>query len=194
MARTDGGSGFDLNQFGQLSCVLSWSRRFSAGDQEGDHAMSQSRGTAGSSSDRSFARRLLGFADAVVEHGVDWVKDWHFAEEHRQYLAEIERTGQLTSFLETVGLTAEQLQACEVSPLAAAELMAGMMERLGIPAVDAAGNPLGLGDAGAHCRLCTNWRRCRRWLDHGVDAEEYREFCANAARFDRLRHLAAEAL
>ena len=135
----------------------------------------------------TFTRRMLAFADAVVLHGINWIRDWRYAEEHRHYLDELDRRGELEGLLEVTGATREQLKSSELSPLAAFELLHRMMRKLGIdPATADAPRPA-LSEAEWRCRMCPNWRQCRHWLDEAPADDKYRDFCSNAALLERLR-------
>ena len=134
-----------------------------------------------------FVRRLLALADSAARRGADWLKDRRFADEHDRLLDELEASGELETLVELTGATREQLRAAELSPLAAFELLHRMMDRLGIDASAAAGDVDALAEAQWRCRLCTNWRECRHWLDRAAADESYRDFCSNAVLLERLR-------
>ena len=105
---------------------------------------------------RSFAGRLLAFADAVILHGTNWVRDWDYAIRHREYLDELEESGQLDALLEVTGATREQLRASELSPLAAFELLHRMMRKLDIDPAETSAPAMA--EAQWRCRLCPSWR------------------------------------
>ncbi|MGQ9364706.1 DUF6455 family protein [Azospirillum sp. ST 5-10] len=69
------------------------------------------------------------------------------------------------------------------------DLMGAMIRRLDIDvaAVVAAGQTAWLSSAGLICVGCPAADRCRAWLTCGSVATAYREFCPNAAMFDRMR-------
>lgn len=103
-----------------------------------------------------------------------------------------------------------ELEQCEVSDLILADaglarsdigqlikghpeatrLFRAMSERLDIVA-EYRNDPGIQRDMERTCALCTNHKRCRRWLRHGA-REEYHAFCPNAPLLDLLRRRAAE--
>lgn len=72
-----------------------------------------------------------------------------------------------------------------------AGLMQGMMTRLGVDVEKAAFVALGtqLSNAARTCAFCRYAPECRAWLDRGGPGEDWRTFCPNASRFERLRTL-----
>jgi hypothetical protein len=134
-----------------------------------------------------FARHLLALADHAARRGADWLKDRRFAEEHARLLDELEEHGDFEALVELTGATREQLRASKLSPLAAFELFHRMVRRLGIDPAEVTNDAVAFTEAQWHCRLCTNWRACRRWLDADVPDQRYRDFCSNAALLERMR-------
>lgn len=69
-------------------------------------------------------------------------------------------------------------------------LMHRMMASLGIDIEKASHIALGtqLSSAARTCAFCRHARECQQWLDSGASGEDWRRFCPNAQRFDRLRH------
>jgi hypothetical protein len=139
--------------------------------------------------DQGIAHRLRLFSESLIRYAVDWIDEKRYIDAHRRYIEEIERNGDLGAFLERLDVTREQLHAFAISPLASAELLTRMLERIGIADEQI---PVARGKLVEQCRLCENWRLCRRWLDRGGQNEEYRTFCANADLFDRLRCVLSE--
>jgi hypothetical protein len=131
--------------------------------------------------------RSRAFAERLIRYATDWVDDRLFVDAHRRYIEELDRSGELGGLLEAVGLTRKQLQALEISPLASAELLAGMLEHLGIAGIDVRADPESSTTLELRCRACGTWRECRHWLEGGAQGDGYREFCPNAALLDRLR-------
>ena len=145
----------------------------------------------GKTDGRGIARRIWGLAREALRRGGEWAGDRRFAAEHARLLEEFERTGELETLMEVTGATRDQLQAAELSPLASLDLLHGMMQRLGIDISHAQHDALQ--QAQWHCRMCEEWRECRRWLDAGAADQRYRDFCGNAGLLDRLgERLAAE--
>lgn len=70
-------------------------------------------------------------------------------------------------------------------------LMCRMMDRLGIDMAASAAVACGtiLTRATRTCFFCRNSGQCRAWLDGGPRNFDYRSFCPNADRFERLPHL-----
>lgn len=70
-------------------------------------------------------------------------------------------------------------------------LMCRMMDRLGVDMAASAAVARGtiLTRATRTCFFCRNSAQCRAWLDSGRRNCEYRSFCPNAERFERLPHL-----
>lgn len=69
-------------------------------------------------------------------------------------------------------------------------LMHRMMDTLGVDIEKASHIALGtqLSRAARACAFCRHTSECRQWLDTGASGDDYRRFCPNAQRFDRLRH------
>ena len=72
---------------------------------------------------------------------------------------------------------------------ARADLMAGMVRRLGIdlPTVCTGGGAERYGMMARTCMMCSSARECRAWLDGAGGRDRYRDFCPNARSFDTLR-------
>jgi hypothetical protein len=109
-------------------------------------------------------------------------------------LDNLERTGELEALREVTGATREQLHTVELSPLAALELLHGMMQKLGLDPRQAATQADVISEAQWRCRLCKEWRQCRRWLRTDSVDERYHEFCGNAGPLDRLRESIAKRI
>ena len=122
---------------------------------------------------------------AMCERLLRWIDDHRYAERHREYLAELERGGELDGLLEVLDMTRDQLHAFELSPLASNELLLRMLDRIGLAEEELA--PSELSAARQICYGCESWRLCRRWLTDASAAAETREFCANAELFARIR-------
>jgi hypothetical protein len=145
------------------------------------HSQSNSHGL------ESFLQRLWTTAYAAFRKGNDWLNDRIYARDQAGLLDELEKTGDLEVLMEITGATREQLRATELSPLAALDLLHRMMERLGINPQEAATQADAMIKAQWRCRLCTEWRECRHWLDTDASDVCFRDFCANADLLERLR-------
>lgn len=134
--------------------------------------------------DQSIARRTRAFSERLIRYAVDWIDEKRYIDEHRRYIDEIDKSGELDSLLVELDVTRKQLNAFAISPLASAELLTRMIERIGFVdgQIPAATREL----AEQQCRLCENWKLCRRWLNRSEQNEEYRSFCLNTDLFDRL--------
>ena len=133
------------------------------------------------------ASRAVAFGENLIRYAAGWIDDRLYVETHRQYIEELERKGELPGLLEAVGLTRNQLRAFEISPLASAELLSGMLERIGLAGIDIRREATASEAPELRCRACGEWSQCRRWLESGAKDDGYREFCPNAALLDRLR-------
>ena len=131
--------------------------------------------------------RAVAFGESLIRYATGWIDDRMYVESHRQYIEDLEHNGELPGLLEAIGLTREQLQAFDISPLASAELLSGMMERIGLAGIDIRSEATASEAPELRCRACGEWRQCRRWLKSGATDDTYREFCPNAALLDRLR-------
>jgi hypothetical protein len=65
-------------------------------------------------------------------------------------------------------------------------LASRMAERLGLAAPDSPLVHAVLREATLGCLDCTEWRRCRQWLDGRLPDEDYRDFCPNEGLFSVL--------
>lgn len=65
-------------------------------------------------------------------------------------------------------------------------LFSRMSERLGIAAPETPLMRAVLREAELGCLDCTEWRRCRQWLDGHSPDDDYREFCPNEGLFGVL--------
>lgn len=135
----------------------------------------------------------VAFGERLIRYATDWIDDRLYIDRHRQYIAELERSGELPGLLEAVGLTRDQLRMFELSPLASAELLSNMLERIGLGGIDIRSEASASEAPELRCRACGEWRQCRRWLEGGAQDDGYREFCPNAALLDRLRARQAPA-
>jgi hypothetical protein len=135
--------------------------------------------------------RLRAFVGALALHAKDWIEDRRYVEEHRRFIEDLEESGDLAAYLEALGATPEELKAWSISPVAASELLARMMARLGVDQDALLGNMLLREDLERACRCCASWKQCRRWLrDTRAEPGEFTEFCPNAGVLERLRHTA----
>ena len=137
--------------------------------------------------EQGVVQRALAFGEALVRYAAGWIDDRRYIEHHRQFIEDLERAGELDALLEVLGITREQLHAFDISPLASAELMSRMMERVGLGGADIKGDAWSSNVPELRCRACQSWRQCRRWLDSGAKDEAYHEFCPNAELLDQLR-------
>ena len=142
--------------------------------------------------EQGIARRAIAFGEALVRYAVGWIDDRRYVASHRRFIEELDQKGELDGLLEAVGVTREQLQAFELSPLASAELLNRMIERVGLTGVEWNGDAWSFNIPQLRCRTCASWRQCRRWLDSGA-REGYREFCPNGELLDELRAKAGVA-
>ena len=133
------------------------------------------------------ARRALVFGETLVRYATGWIDDRRYIEKHQRFIQNLEQAGELDGLLEALGVTREQLRAFEISPLASAELLSRMMERVGLTGVDVRGEGSPFNSPELRCRTCGNWRQCRRWLDSEARDDGYRDFCPNAELLDQLR-------
>jgi uncharacterized protein DUF6455 len=65
-------------------------------------------------------------------------------------------------------------------------LLSRMSERLGIAAPERPLMRAVLHELELGCLECTNWRRCRQWLDGSSPDDDYRDFCPNEGLFGVL--------
>src|SRR6266567_4289680 len=65
-------------------------------------------------------------------------------------------------------------------------LLSRMSERLGIAAPERPLMRAVLREVELGCLECTNWRRCRQWLDGSSPDDDYRDFCPNEGLFGVL--------
>src|SRR5439155_21162216 len=112
-------------------------------------------------------------------------------EKHRRFIEALDNAGELDGLLEALNVTREQLHAFDISPLASAELLHRMMERVGLAGVDINSDAWLSKVPELRCRTCASWRQCRRWLDNEAHDDRYRDFCPNAELLDHLRLQAA---
>jgi hypothetical protein len=84
----------------------------------------------------TLARRALAFGEALVRYAAGWIDDRRYIERHRRFIEEIDNAGELDGLLEALDITREQLDAFDISPLASAELLRRMLERVGLAGVD----------------------------------------------------------
>ena len=137
-------------------------------------------------------QRLCSLASAALKRGNDWASDRRYAQEQARLLEELDKTGDLEVVVEITGATRAQLLSADLSPVAALNLLARMMERLGIDPERAAARVDVMQEAQWRCRLCKEWGQCRRWLGTGVDDQRYRDFCPNAQLLEHLRESLAK--
>ena len=135
----------------------------------------------------TLARRALAFGEALVRYAAGWIDDRRYIERHRRFIEEIDNAGELDGLLEALDITREQLNAFDISPLASAELLRRMLERVGLAGVDINGEAWSSKVPQLRCRTCDSWRQCRRWLDSEARDDGYRDFCPNAELLDHLR-------
>ena len=122
---------------------------------------------------------------AMCERLLRWIDDHRYAERHREYLAELEKSGEVDGILELLDITRDQLHAFALSPLASNELLLRMLDRIGLAEEELA--PSELSAARQICYGCETWRLCRHWLTDASAAAETPKFCANAELFARIR-------
>ena len=135
--------------------------------------------------DSTLAARVRATCERLLHYAAAWIDDHRYAEQHREYIAELEASGDLDALLEALDMTRDQLRAFALSPLASNELLLRMLDRIGVPEEEFA--PSSLSAARQHCRACESWRLCRRWLTDASAGAETPEFCANAELFARMR-------
>jgi Family of unknown function (DUF6455) len=130
----------------------------------------------------SLARRAPHFVARLVRAVMFWIAQRRFMYQHRRFVEEIEQSSDLDALLEALDLTREQLKSFEISPLASAELLTRMIDR-----IHAAGkiSTSTLRLAEQRCRSCEKWKLCLRFLNDNEQTDGYRSFCANADLFDR---------
>jgi hypothetical protein len=124
------------------------------------------------------------FLARLARYAADWLEDRRCVDEHHRMIDELDARGELPALLEAVGATREELDAWAISPLTSHQLLARMMERVGVDAGTLSATMLD--DVRAACRCCASWKQCRRWLRDGEPEGAYRAFCPNAALLDRL--------
>lgn len=149
--------------------------------------MTSTPADAGAPADSSLAQRARSLAEALVRYAAAWIDDHRYLERHRRFIEELEHSGELDGLLEVTGITREQLRVFELSPLASAELLSRMLERIGLTRADLQGEDWAAHTPELRCRSCSGWRQCRRWLDSEARDEGYREFCPNAELLDEVR-------
>ncbi len=125
------------------------------------------------------------FSGTLFQHLANWVSDQCFVAAHRRYLEELEQRGELDAMLESLNLTRAELTGLPVSPLASLELFTRMLQHAKVESHVITETESEDGER--NCRVCTNWKLCRRWLTSGAKEDRYRSFCANADLVDRLR-------
>ena len=135
---------------------------------------------ANTSAARTFVARLARYA-------ADWLEDRAYVAEHRRLIDDLDSTGELESLLEAVGASREELQAWSISPIASHQLLARMMQRVGVDSNELSASVLE--DARRACRCCASWKQCRRWLRDGAAGAQH-EFCPNAELLERLAKVA----
>ena len=133
------------------------------------------------------AERARAFGEALIRYAAGWIDDRRYIERHRRFIEDLESAGELDGLLEVLGVTREQLRMFELSPLASAELLKRMLERVGLAGIDVKDDDWSSHAPELRCRTCGSWRQCRRWLDSEAGDDGYREFCPNAELLDRLR-------
>ena len=153
--------------------------------------MNLSPAKSNAQSEPSLAHRALALGEALVRYAADWIDDRRYIERHRRFIEDLDSAGELDGLLEALDVTREQLRAFDLSPLASAELLRRMMERVGLAGVDIDGYAGSSNVPGLRCRACSSWRQCRRWLDSEARDDGYHDFCPNAELLDQLRLKAA---
>jgi uncharacterized protein YjiS (DUF1127 family) len=108
----------------------------------------------------------------------------------RAELAQLERVGELDHVLNDLGLSRGGIPLLVQNHPRSARLLAGMMQRIGIAAPK---DPLirarlhtQLTEIRQQCLMCTETRRCERWLRSG-ETHGQGAFCPNTPAFARLR-------
>ncbi len=96
-------------------------------------------------------------------------------------LAQLAAMGSLDAVLADIGLVRSQIEPLIAGCTGSKELLDQMLARLGI---DASQVPYeSLRDMTWTCTTCRDKPQCREWLS-GVEEEEFRTFCPNAAQLD----------
>lgn len=149
--------------------------------------MDPSPANSNAQSEPSLAQRALAFGEALIRYAAGWIDDRRYIERHRRFIEDLDSAGELDGLLEALNVTREQLRAFDISPLASAELLRRMMERVGLAGVDINGDAWLFKVPELRCRACASWRQCRRWLDSEARDDGYRDFCPNAELLDQLR-------
>ena len=149
--------------------------------------MISSPSTANAQREPGVAERARAFGEALVRYAAGWIDDRRYIERHRRFIDDLEGSGELDGLLEVLGVTREQLRLFELSPLASAELLRRMLDRVGLAGVDVRDDDWSSRAPELRCRTCDSWRACRRWLDSEAHDDGYRDFCPNAELLDELR-------
>jgi hypothetical protein len=108
----------------------------------------------------------------------------------RRDLAALESVGELDRVLADLGLSRDGIPLLMKNHPRSARLLAGMMQRLGIPTpqdpwIRARLHPQ-LTEIRQQCVMCTKTRRCERWQRSGASTG-HAAFCPNAAALVQLR-------